>query len=100
MTLQCSGERSPTSTVRSRAGVHELPRNAGGYVTIDLVLDAGAISQLANRAESSRLDWRPQSRRLLPSRLDRRWQCRGQVRPFHTVQYQRLQRHPAILLTT
>src|SRR5579864_2046953 len=99
MTLQCSGEPSPTSTVRTRAGVHELPRNAGGYVTIDLVLDAGAISQLANRAESSRLDWAAvEASAAIAAR--RRWQCRGQARPFHIVQYQRLQRHPAILLTT
>src|SRR5208282_4759318 len=45
--LQRSGERSPVSPERTGACVHRRPPKAGGYVMIDLVLDARAISQLA-----------------------------------------------------
>src|ERR1700730_17048501 len=47
MPLQCSGERSTSGTVWTGAGVHELPGGASGDVAVDLVLDAGAVSQLA-----------------------------------------------------
>src|SRR5208282_3402991 len=50
MSLQRSGERSAAITVGAGASVHQLPRGAGCYVMIDLILDAGAISQLA-------IDW-------------------------------------------
>src|ERR1700676_1525359 len=45
--LERACERSAASAVRSRARVHELPRDAGCYLAIDLILDAGAIPQLA-----------------------------------------------------
>src|SRR5580700_1498137 len=47
MPLLRPSERSAACTVRSGARVHELPRDAGSYVTIDLILDAGAVAQLA-----------------------------------------------------
>src|SRR5271170_2762692 len=47
MPLQCSCERSAAGSEGTGACVHELPRSASRYVTIDLILDAGAISQLA-----------------------------------------------------
>src|SRR5580658_9020196 len=47
MPLQGSGERSSASTVRGRPRVHQLPCKAGCDVAIDLILDAGAIPQLA-----------------------------------------------------
>src|ERR1700735_2293299 len=47
MPLLGSGKRSSASTVRSRSRVHQLPREAGCDVAIDLILDAGAIPQLA-----------------------------------------------------
>src|ERR1039458_7422429 len=47
MSLQRSGERSAAITVGAGASVHQLARGAGRYVVIDLILDAGAISQLA-----------------------------------------------------
>src|ERR1700675_3271618 len=47
MSLQRPSEWSTAGTVRSGARVHELPRGAGRNVATDLILDAGAIAQLA-----------------------------------------------------
>ena len=47
MPLERPSERSTAGTVRSGARIHELPRKAGCDVAIDLILDAGAVSQLA-----------------------------------------------------
>src|ERR1700723_2826538 len=47
MPLQGSGKWSSTSSERSWPGVQQLPCNAGCDVAIDLILDAGAIPQLA-----------------------------------------------------
>src|SRR5258708_31236730 len=52
MPLQCASERSAASTVRSGACVHKLPCGASRNVTIDLILDAGAISQLTIDGEA------------------------------------------------
>src|ERR1019366_2858516 len=47
MPLQRSGKRAAAITDGPGASVHYLQRSPGCYVMIDLVLDAGAISQLA-----------------------------------------------------
>src|ERR1700719_22220 len=47
MPLQRPGERSASGTVGTGTCVHELPSGASGDVAVDLVLDAGAVSQLA-----------------------------------------------------
>ena len=45
--LQRSSEWSAAITERTGPCVHELPRSAGRYVTIELILDTGAVPQLA-----------------------------------------------------
>src|SRR5208282_1495056 len=47
MSLQRSGQRSLVGTERTGSCVHQLPCGAGCYVTIDLVQNARAISELA-----------------------------------------------------
>src|SRR5208282_55139 len=46
MSLQRSSKRSAGITVRAGPSIHQLPRGPSCYVMIDLVLDAGAVSQL------------------------------------------------------
>jgi hypothetical protein len=47
MALQRSGERPAPCTEGTGSGVHPLPGGASGYITINLVLEASAVSQLA-----------------------------------------------------
>ena len=47
MPLQRSSERPAAITKRCGARVKEFPRGAGCDVAVDLILDTGAVSQLA-----------------------------------------------------